>query len=139
MRPAVAIVFGLCGCVSNDLSYGPVGGPKNRAYGYSDMRRPDGGFTVTISYKATRDALPVLHAYFDRRAEELCMGPPAKKTVVKAERPNFILDSGYFEPNQQRGLSVLLEGIVYCGVSAAVEASASDEPRPADAASPTQE
>lgn len=116
---ALVTALVLTGCVSSDLSYGPIGGPERRLYGYSEFRRPEGDFAVTIAYKATPDALSTLHTYFDRRADELCAGPPLKKSVLLAERLNLIVPDGNYQANEQRGTSVVLEGVVVCAKAAA--------------------
>lgn len=137
---AAAAFFG--GCVSSDLGYGPKGGPDKRLYGYSETRRADGAFTVVIDYKATPDALPVLHSYFDRRAEELCGGPPAKSVVIKAERPNIVnpnISSRSYQTSefdQIRGAGVVLEGIVMCEDEASAATDHGDEPAPAQGVEP---
>jgi hypothetical protein len=111
----------LGGCVSHD--YARIDAEAGVYWGYSDQRNGDGGYTVRVVLPVGPD---LAYDYFNRRAEELCGGEPARKRVHTAVRPTMLYDryggqAGHF----------VLEGVVYC------QAPATTEPAPVAVVAPT--
>jgi hypothetical protein len=117
----------LLGCVT-PIAYGPIG-PS--AYGYSEVRNPDGGYTVRVVAVSPAQA----HEFWDRRAAELCGASNFRKNIFRAEIP-VVTYTGYVTgPNGYGGSytadqygALILEGYLYCAADAPTEPPAIEAP-----------
>ncbi|MDQ8027241.1 MAG: hypothetical protein REJ23_00830 [Brevundimonas sp.] len=117
------IALSATGCVSSE--YAAIDVKAGRYHGYSDALNVDGSHSVRVMLPQGRDNAENARAYFHRRAEEICGGPPLRKTIHTAVRPGIAYD---MFGNTVSG-NYLLEGLVYCAAPAQTEAPAA-EPAP---------
>lgn len=103
----------LAGCVS-DPGYAAMGGPDGSPYGYSDVLNADGSHTIRVLLPASTPEPQNAYVYWHRRAEELCGGPPASKTLHTAQRAVVFVDAR--SAQAVRG-DYYLEGLARCGPS----------------------
>lgn len=85
-------------------------------WGYSDLRNADGGYTVKVVLPGGSDQP---YEYFNRRADELCDGAVARKTVHTAVQPTMLHDRYGGRPGH-----FVLEGLVYCEAPTMLEPEA---------------
>lgn len=95
--------------------YGPIG--EKVPHGYKERLNPDGGYTLLVimpPYSPLSDG----HAFWDRRAAELCPGGLAKRIVFRAERKQTFISAGYVYGGasvSSRAVTAFeVEGYVYC-------------------------
>lgn len=105
------------GCVSSE--YAPIDEKAGNYYGYADALNLDGSHRVRVMLPWAQGNADNARAYFHRRAEEICGGPPLRKTIHTAVRPGVAYD---MFGNMISG-DYLLEGLVYCNAPAATEAA----------------
>lgn len=104
---------GLGGCVT-DPGYAPMGGPDGSPYGYSDVLNVDGSHTIRVLLPASTRDPQNAYVYWNRRAEEICGGAPAGKTLHTAQRAVIFVDAR--SAQAVRG-DYYLEGLARCGPS----------------------
>jgi len=113
------------GCAT-DPGYVRMGGEGGSPYGYSDLENADGGHTVRVVLPSGSVNPQNAYAYWNRRAEELCGGPPARKTIYTADRAIIFVDAR--SAQAVRG-DYVLEGYVWCAVpTAPAQAAAAATP-----------
>lgn len=105
------------GCVSSE--YAPIDEKAGNYYGYADALNLDGSHRVRVMLPSGPGNADNARAYFHRRAEEICGGPPLRKTIHTAVRPGVAYD---MFGNMIAG-DYFLEGLVYCDASTAAEAA----------------
>lgn len=110
--------LGTAGCVS-DPGYVAMGEPGGSPYGYSDVLNADGSHTIRVLLPASVPDPQIAYVYWNRRAEEICGGPPASKTLHTAQRAVIFVDAR--SAHAVRG-DYYLEGLARC--AGAAEASA---------------
>ncbi len=111
---------GLGGCVT-DPGYAAIGGPDGSPYGYSDVLNADGSHTIRVLLPASTRDPQNAYVYWHRRAEEICGGPPASKTLHTAQRAVIFVDAR--SAQAVRG-DYYLEGLARCAASAGAPAVA---------------
>lgn len=111
------VALSAAGCVSSE--YGPLDLKGGRYHGYTDALNLDGSHAVRILLPQGKGNAENARAYFHRRAEEICGGPPLRKTIHTAIRPGIAYD---MFGNTVSG-DYLLEGLVYCNAPPAADAS----------------
>lgn len=99
----------LSGCISAP-TYGPMVGEHRVGWGYSETANVDGGYTIRVALPAILDP-QLAFAWWDRRAEELCGGVPARKNIHTAIRPTEYYDRYGARPGDYQ-----LEGYAWCAV-----------------------
>ena len=104
---------GLGGCVT-DPGYAAMGGPGGSPYGYSDALNGDGSHTIRVLLPASTRDPQNAYVYWHRRAEEICGGTPASKTLHTSQRAVIFVDA--------RGAQAVrgdyyLEGLARCAPS----------------------
>lgn len=107
-----AISLSVAGCVSSE--YAPIDVKAGQYFGYIDAANLDGSHTVRIMLPMGQGNAENARAYFHRRADEICGGPPLRKTIHTAVRPGIAYD---MFGNTVSG-NFFLEGLVYCGAPA---------------------
>lgn len=100
----------LGGCVTAP-EYVRIDSATGKYWGYSDLRNADGGYTVRVVLPVGPD---LAYDFFNRRADELCEGKTARKSVHTAVRPTMLYDHYGGRPGH-----FVLEGVVYCDAPAA--------------------
>lgn len=105
--------FATGGCVS-DPGYVAMGEPGGSPYGYSDVLNADGSHTIRVLLPASVPDPQNAYVYWNRRAEEICGGPPASKTLHTAQRAVIFVDAR--SAQAVRG-DYFLEGLARCGPS----------------------
>lgn len=105
--------LGAAGCVS-DPGYVAMGEPGGSPYGYSDVLNADGSHTIRVLLPASVPDPQNAYVYWNRRAEEICGGPPAGKTLHTAQRAVIFVDAR--SAQAVRG-DYFLEGLARCGPS----------------------
>lgn len=114
LRPLLGLALAaagltLGGCASHE--YARIDAETGKHWGYSDLRNADGGYTVRVVLPVGPD---LAYDYFNRRADELCEGGTARKSVHTAVRPTMHYDRYGGMPGH-----FVLEGLVYCDAPAA--------------------
>ena len=108
--------FSAGGCVSSE--YAAIDEKAGKYYGYADALNLDGSHRVRVLLPSAAGNADNARAYFHRRAEEICGGPPLRKTIHTAVRPGVSYD---MFGNMVTG-DYYLEGLVYCSAPTAAEA-----------------
>lgn len=103
----------LGGCLTVP-EYARISPETGVAYGYFDIANPDGGHTIRVILPAYMGDPQLAYAYWDRRATELCGGPPARKVIHTALRPTIHYDRYGGMPGDFH-----LEGFAWCTAPAA--------------------
>lgn len=117
--------LGASGCVS-DPGYVAMGGPGGSPYGYSDVLNADGSHTIRVLLPASIPEPQNAYVYWNRRAEEICGGPPAGTTLHTAQRAVIFVDAR--SAQAVRG-DYFLEGLARCAPSRnTLAASATEAP-----------
>lgn len=101
------------GCAS-DPGYVAMGEPGGSPYGYSDALNADGSHTIRVLLPASVPDPQNAYVYWNRRAEEICGGPPASKAVHTAQRAVIFVDAR--SAQAVRG-DYYLEGLARCGTA----------------------
>ena len=109
----VACGLGVGGCVS-DPGYAAMGGPGGSPYGYSDVLNADGSHTIRVLLPSSTPDPQNAYVYWNRRAEEICGGAPAGKTLHTAQRAVIFVDAR--SAQAVRG-DYYLEGLARCAPS----------------------
>lgn len=121
----VGLITGLSllagGCVT-DPGYVMMGGEGGSPYGFSDMHNADGSYTIRVVLPSTTRDPQNAYVYWNRRAEEICGGPPAGTTIHTAQRVIIFVDAR--SAQAVRG-DYVLEGLATC---APVAGPATPEP-----------
>ncbi|MEY4555468.1 MAG: hypothetical protein RL093_587 [Pseudomonadota bacterium] len=112
--------LGAGGCVS-DPGYVAMGEPDGSPYGYSDVLNADGSHTIRVLLPASVPDPQNAYVYWNRRAEEICGGPPASKTLHTAQRAVIFVDAR--SAQAVRG-DYYLEGLARCAGDAEATAVA---------------
>lgn len=112
--------LGAGGCVS-DPGYVAMGEPGGSPYGYSDVLNADGSHTIRVLLPASAPDPQNAYVYWNRRAEEICGGPPASKTLHTAQRAVIFVDAR--SAQAVRG-DYYLEGLARCAAAAQTSAVA---------------
>lgn len=102
----------LGGCMTAP-EYVRIDDATGKHWGYTDLRNADGGHTVRVVLPVGPD---LAYDFFNRRADELCEGKAARKSVHTAVRPTMHYDRYGGMPGH-----FVLEGLVYCDAPAAAE------------------
>lgn len=105
--------LGTGGCVS-DPGYVAMGEPGGSPYGYSDLLNADGSHTIRVLLPASTPDPRNAYVYWNRRAEEICGGPPTGTTLHTAQRAVIFVDAR--SAQAVRG-DYFLEGLARCGPS----------------------
>lgn len=105
----------LGGCLSAPV-YGPMGGEKQIAWGYSEIPTADGGFSLRVERPDDPD---LAHAWWMRRAAELCPGAKPRTNIHTAIRPTLHYDRYGGMPGH-----FVLQGYVYCEPAVSAETPA---------------
>ncbi len=105
----------LGGCVTAP-EYVRIDDATGTYWGYSDLRNGDGGYTVRVVLPVGPD---LAYDFFNRRADELCEGRTARKSVHTAVRPTMLYDHYGGRPGH-----FVLEGVVYCQAPTTAEPAA---------------
>lgn len=112
------------GCVSSE--YAPIDEKAGNYYGYADALNVDGSHRVRVMLPSAQGNADNARAYFHRRAEEICGGPPLRKTIHTAVRPGVAYD---MFGNMIAG-DYFLEGLVYCHAPTRAEAAPAEPAAP---------
>lgn len=110
--------LGAGGCVS-DPGYVAMGEPGGSPYGHSDVLNADGSHTIRVLLPASTRDPQNAYVYWNRRAEEICGGPPVGKTLHTAQRAVIFVDAR--SAQAVRG-DYFLEGLARCAGTAEVPA-----------------
>lgn len=112
MALAIGACAALSGCAS--LEYAPMS--EQNGFGYRDSINADGSYTIQIVLPEHGSA-QTAHAYWDRRAGELCGGEAYRKNIFRAERPTVHYDYYGGRPG-----GFILEGYLHCAADGAAPA-----------------
>lgn len=126
---AIAGALALPSCVT-PIVYGPISA-ESAGYGYTDTQNADGSHTIRVVAANAGQA----HEFWDRRAAELCDGPPARKSIYRAEIP-VVTYTGYAPgPNgyggsysEDRYGALIMEGLAHCEAASDAEPTADAQP-----------
>lgn len=124
-RPAtigllVCAALGATACAT-DPGYVAMGASGGSPWGYSDVLNADGSHTIRVVLPSFARDPQDAYVYWNRRAEEICGGPPAGKTLHTAERAIVFVDAR--SAQAVRG-DYVLEGYARCGPPAETAAAA---------------
>ncbi|MDQ3125609.1 MAG: hypothetical protein M3Q74_08400 [Pseudomonadota bacterium] len=99
----------------SDPGYASMGGSGGSPYGYSDVVNADGSHTIRVLLPASTLEPQNAYVYWNRRAAEICGGPPAGTTLHTAQRAVIFVDAR--SAHAVRG-DYYLEGLARCAASA---------------------
>lgn len=121
---AIAIA-GACaalgGCAS--VEYAPMS--EQNGIGYRDWQNADGSHTILVTLPQYSDPA-TSHAFWDRRATEICGHTDYHKNIFRAERPTVYYDNYGGRPG-----GYILEGYLRCDRAEASSADAQPAAEPA--------
>jgi hypothetical protein len=96
-------------------AYAPIS--ETVRFGYRDRPNADGGHTLLVVMPA-HSKLADAHAYWERRAAELCPAGVAKRNVFRSDRKEHMAPAGYVHGSVGVGtrypVGYEIEGYVYC-------------------------
>lgn len=105
LLPFLGLAMASC---ATPLEYLPISPGEGRYLGYHDAPSGDGGHAIRVVMVSG----PSAYEFWDRRASELCNGPPARKVIHTAIQQTVL-----YERYGGRPGAFQLEGLAYCAPS----------------------